>query len=97
MESWKLFYNFVNIIKLNNMGKGDKKTRRGKINQGSYGKTRPKKKVSKAVVSNEKPTKVVAEKPAKKETRAKATKAVKETSVEEKPKAKRVTKKKEEE
>ena len=29
------------------MGKGDKKTRRGKINQGSYGKTRPKKKVSK--------------------------------------------------
>jgi 30S ribosomal protein S31 len=25
------------------MGKGDKKTRRGKINSGSYGKTRPKK------------------------------------------------------
>jgi 30S ribosomal protein S31 len=25
------------------MGKGDKKTRRGKINAGSYGKTRPKK------------------------------------------------------
>ncbi len=26
------------------MGKGDKKTRRGKIFAGSYGKTRPKKK-----------------------------------------------------
>ena len=25
------------------MGKGDKKTRKGKINRGSYGKTRPKK------------------------------------------------------
>ncbi|WP_370897655.1 30S ribosomal protein THX [Chryseobacterium gossypii] len=25
------------------MGKGDKKTRRGKINSGSYGKTRPRK------------------------------------------------------
>jgi 30S ribosomal protein S31 len=25
------------------MGKGDKKTRRGKINRGSYGKARPKK------------------------------------------------------
>lgn len=28
------------------MGKGDKKTKRGKINQGSYGKTRPRKAVS---------------------------------------------------
>lgn len=27
------------------MGKGDKKTKRGKINLGSYGKTRPKKSV----------------------------------------------------
>ena len=27
----------------NHMGKGDKKTRKGKINRGSYGKTRPKK------------------------------------------------------
>jgi 30S ribosomal protein S31 len=25
------------------MGKGDKKTRKGKITQGSYGKTRPRK------------------------------------------------------
>ena len=28
------------------MGKGDKKTRKGKINRGSYGKTRPKKRPS---------------------------------------------------
>lgn len=28
------------------MGKGDKKTKRGKITQGSYGKTRPKKSAS---------------------------------------------------
>ncbi|MDO9264336.1 MAG: 30S ribosomal protein THX [Desulfosalsimonadaceae bacterium] len=26
------------------MGKGDKRTKRGKINNGTYGKTRPKKK-----------------------------------------------------
>ena len=26
------------------MGKGDKRTRRGKINRGTHGKTRPKKK-----------------------------------------------------
>lgn len=32
------------------MGKGDKRTRRGKISAGSYGKTRPKKKnIKKAV------------------------------------------------
>jgi 30S ribosomal protein S31 len=31
------------------MGKGDKKTRKGKITQGSYGKTRPKKS-SKSVI-----------------------------------------------
>lgn len=35
------------------MGKGDKKTKRGKINQGSYGKTRPRRSVSvKAVPVN---------------------------------------------
>jgi 30S ribosomal protein S31 len=28
------------------MGKGDKKTRKGKINRGSYGKSRPKKRES---------------------------------------------------
>jgi 30S ribosomal protein S31 len=31
------------------MGKGDKRSRRGKIFAGSYGKTRPRKKVKKAV------------------------------------------------
>jgi 30S ribosomal protein S31 len=31
------------------MGKGDKRTRRGKIFAGSYGKTRPKKKTNKTV------------------------------------------------
>jgi 30S ribosomal protein S31 len=37
------------------MGKGDKKTRRGKLFMGSYGNTRPKK----AAVSVEKPVEVV--------------------------------------
>jgi len=46
------------------MGKGDKKTRRGKITNGSYGKTRPKKS-SAAVTVTEKSAKAepVAEKP----------------------------------
>lgn len=34
------------------MGKGDKKSRRGKINSGSYGKRRPRK-ASKSVGSSE--------------------------------------------
>jgi 30S ribosomal protein S31 len=42
------------------MGKGDKRSRRGKIFAGSYGKSRPKRK------GNVKPTEVVKEKPAKK-------------------------------
>ena len=37
------------------MGKGDKRTRRGKIFAGSYGKTRPRHK-KKAVVAAEEPT-----------------------------------------
>ncbi|PKF74641.1 30S ribosomal protein THX [Chryseobacterium sp. PMSZPI] len=36
------------------MGKGDKKSRRGKINNGSYGKRRPKKASKSFVVSEEK-------------------------------------------
>jgi 30S ribosomal protein S31 len=41
------------------MGKGDKRTRRGKIAVGSHGKTRPKykKPVHKATVVEEKPVK----------------------------------------
>jgi 30S ribosomal protein S31 len=31
------------------MGKGDQRTKRGKINSGTYGKTRPRKKKEKAV------------------------------------------------
>jgi len=37
------------------MGKGDKKTRRGKIFMGSYGNTRPKKSAEKFVKVEEKP------------------------------------------
>ena len=39
------FFNFVrtNHLKLVFMGKGNKKTRRGKVTAGSYGKTRPRK------------------------------------------------------
>ena len=57
------------------MGKGDKKTRKGKITQGSYGKTRPKKS-SKSVI------------PAKVEKPKKAAKP-KEEVAEEKPKTAR--------
>lgn len=82
------------------MGKGDKKTRRGKINQGSYGKTRPKNKKSVAVIpvkvldeKEEKAPKAVVE---KKVAKPKTTKPKEDVAGEEKPKAKRVTKKKEE-
>ena len=34
------------------MGKGDKKSRKGKIFSGSYGNTRPKKKTGKRIMSN---------------------------------------------
>lgn len=54
------------------MGKGDKKTKRGKINIGSYGVTRPRKKKKSVATPIEKK-----EKPAKKEAASK----------EEKPKA----------
>ncbi|MEP6946218.1 MAG: 30S ribosomal protein THX [Acidobacteriota bacterium] len=39
------------------MGKGDKRSRRGKIFAGSYGKTRPKKKVVVKAASPEKSAK----------------------------------------
>jgi 30S ribosomal protein S31 len=39
------------------MGKGDKRTRRGKIFAGSYGKTRPKYSKKNAVNTKEKATK----------------------------------------
>ena len=69
------------------MGKGDKKSTRGKRVRGSYGKTRPRK-TSKSVVVVEKPTKVKAE-PKPKTTKPKAEKA---EETEEKPKVKRTKK-----
>lgn len=56
------------------MGKGDQKSRRGKINSGSYGKRRPRK-TSKAVIIAEKPE--VAEKPGAVEKKPKAKKTKK--------------------
>jgi ribosomal small subunit protein bTHX len=53
------------------MGKGDKKTRRGKIVIGSYGKLRPRKNEKQAVVA----TKVKVEKPKVEKPAAKAKKA----------------------
>jgi 30S ribosomal protein S31 len=38
------------------MGKGDKRTRRGKISAGSFGKSRPKKKNVKKAVQEAAPT-----------------------------------------
>jgi len=45
---------FILFLKKNAMGKGDKKTRRGKITKGTYGVSRPKKVSIKSV---EKPKK----------------------------------------
>ena len=47
------------------MGKGDKKTKKGKIHIGSYGVKRPRKKANKKTVSA-KPKKAAAKKAAKK-------------------------------
>ena len=38
------------------MGKGDKKTKLGKINNGSYGKLRPRKKKNKTITQSVKKT-----------------------------------------
>jgi 30S ribosomal protein S31 len=63
------------------MGKGDKKTRRGKIFMGSYGNTRPKSAAAKFVKPEQVQKVEKAEKPVKAEKAEKAPKA-------EKPKAK---------
>lgn len=76
------------------MGKGDQKTRRGKITAGSYGKTRPKKSAKAkpvAVAKVEKPKKEAAPKAEKPKKTAKP----KEETAEAKPKV--VRKKKTEE
>ena len=68
------------------MGKGDKKTRKGKITQGSYGKTRPKKSSKSVILEKvEKPKKEVA---LKAEKPKKVAKPVEEVA-EEKPKTTR--------
>ncbi len=86
------------------MGKGDKKTKRGKITIGSYGVKRPKK--SKKYVAP-KPEKEIKKKEVKKEEvvvekivateekpkKAKKVAAPKDMAAEEKPKAKKTTKK----
>lgn len=50
------------------MGKGDKKTKKGKITMGSFGVSRPRKKAKSTTSSSAKET---ADKPAKKEAPAK--------------------------
>lgn len=67
------------------MGKGDQKSRRGKIAAGSYGKLRPKKSASKIVVAKEKAPKSAEPKAEKPKKVAKPTEEV----AEEKPKTTR--------
>jgi 30S ribosomal protein S31 len=72
LASPKEFYNFVghscNQLIINIMGKGDKKSKRGKILMGSYGVRRPRKtsvhQVPVKAVAEEKPVKAQKEKPA---------------------------------
>ena len=73
------------------MGKGDLKTKRGKIVRGTYGKRRPRKKVSAAStvtetkkVKKEKTPKKETAKPKAKKTTAKKTTIKKETTEKEK-------------
>ena len=69
------------------MGKGDKKTRRGKVTAGSYGKTRPRKSVTSKVAAP-KAEKAPKELEPKAEKPKKAAKPKEETA-EEKPKTTR--------
>lgn len=54
------------------MGKGDKKTRRGKIVNGSYGVRRPRKKSTPVVIAKKSKTKPKVEAKPKAETKPKA-------------------------
>ena len=54
MDFSAVFFKFVEQQIHHTMGKGDKKSRRGKINSGSYGKRRPKKASKSFVASEEK-------------------------------------------
>lgn len=49
-----VFSNFVIQLNYITMGKGDKKSKRGKINNGSYGKRRPRKSSKTIAASEEK-------------------------------------------
>jgi len=71
------------------MGKGDKKSKRGKIARGTYGVRRPRKKSKPHKVAETKPKKVAAKKPAAK---PKATTKSK-TNTKKKPAAKKDDKK----
>ena len=65
------------------MGKGDRKTKKGKIRLGSFGKVRPRKKNTDTFVVKKVAKKVVEEKveaPAKKTTKKKATAKKKPTA-----------------
>lgn len=72
------------------MGKGDKKSRRGKITIGSYGKTRPKNKPKGIIKTAEKVTVAAAEPAAAKKPAAKKAAAEPKKAAE-----KKTTKKKE--
>ncbi|MEE2699827.1 MAG: 30S ribosomal protein THX [Bacteroidota bacterium] len=64
------------------MGKGDRKTKKGKIRIGSYGKLRPRKKTIESFVVKKTEEKVeeVAKKPAKKKTTTKKKTATKKST-----------------
>jgi 30S ribosomal protein S31 len=64
---WRLslFFYFYRIIKTT-MGKGDKRSKRGKIHIGTYGVTRKRKKAVKKAAKNAAPKKAASKKAAKK-------------------------------
>ncbi len=74
------------------MGKGDRKTKKGKIRLGSYGKVRPRKKTTVTYVAKTVEKEKV-EETKKKDTKKKAT--TKKTTAKKKATAKKTTKKKE--
>ncbi len=51
MQPYLAFFVIIQKIKLHNMGRGDIKTKKGKITAGSFGKTRPAK-TAKKVAAN---------------------------------------------
>lgn len=59
------FYFYTELIKTT-MGKGDKRSKRGKIHIGTYGRTRPKKKAAKKANAAAKKGKAAPKKAAKK-------------------------------